>query len=211
MAKTVDDLLDPASHEWEHWGRSTWDLSVNPDVKNIEHTDDETTFAQHVIDVYASVVGASPSVNEIANDEYFWSAVGMSAIFKNAGFVKTEFPFSQRHSTWIKKFVKARKENKPAFYHAFRLSEANATPDVGDMVGYTYADVTFNEAQNFFDKTGNYPSHTDVVVAKRSGAIDVIGANVLNSVTKKTIPLTAAGLIADRSHKWFVVLRRKGF
>ena len=39
--------------------------------------------------------------------------------------------------------------------------------------------------------------------------IDVIGFNVLDSVTKKTVPLTSAGLIADRKHKWFVVLKRK--
>jgi hypothetical protein len=79
------------------------------------------------------------------------------------------------------------------------------------MVGYTYANVTFEQAQAYFDKTGNYPSHTDVVVERRPREIDVIGANVLDSVTKKTIPLTAAGLIADRTHKWFVVLKRRGF
>lgn len=210
MAKTLADLLNSANHEWDHWGNSTWNLSTG--AKNIQHTDDETVFAQYVIDNYNSVAGGSPSVNEIANDLYFWSAVGMSAIFKGAGFKKTEFPFSQAHSTWIKKFIKARKNNTPALYHGFRIAEAAASPDVGDMVGYTYASgLTFAQAQAFFDKTGSYPSHTDVVVARRPREVDVIGFNVLDSVTKKTVPLTAAGLIADTSHKWFVVLKRKGF
>jgi hypothetical protein len=133
-------------------------------------------------------------------------------MFAGAGFLKTEFPFAQAHSTWIRKFVKARKENKPALYHAYRLRETQASPDVGDMVGYTYArGVTFEQAQAYFDRTGSYASHTDIVVARRTREIDVVGANVLDSVTQKTIPLTAAGLIADRTHKWFVVLKRKGF
>ena len=210
MAKTVADLLASANREWEHWGRSTWNLSTN--AKAIGHTDDETDYAQYVIDNYNTIGGGSPSVNEIANDEYYWSAVGMSAIFAGAGFQKKDFPFAEAHSKWIKKFIKARKDNVPALYHGFRLHEASASPDVGDVVGYTYASgISFQDAQKFFDKTGNYPSHTDVVVERRANEIDVIGANVLDSVTKKTIPLTANGLIADRSHKWFVVLKRKGF
>lgn len=133
-------------------------------------------------------------------------------MFKAAGFAKPEFPFSQSHSTWLRKFIKARKERQPALYWGFRVTEAQATPDVGDIVGYARGNgLTFESAQGFFDKTERYNSHSDIVVAKRPREIDVIGANVLDSVTKKTLPLTQAGLIADRSHKWFVVLKRRGF
>jgi hypothetical protein len=135
MAKTVADLLESADKEWRYWGRSTWNLST--DERHIGHTDDERPFAQYVIDNYCKVGGGSPSVIDISNDHYFWSAVGMSAIFSGAGFVKTEFPFSQAHATWIRKFVKARKENKPALYHGYRIKEAQASPQAGDMVGYT--------------------------------------------------------------------------
>ena len=210
MAKTLQDLLDSADREWRHWGESIW--SLENDVRRISHTDDEPIYAQYVIDNYNSVGGGHPSVIDIANDHYFWSAVGMSAIFKGAGFVKSEFPFFQRHSTWIKAFIKARKDKRNALYHGYRLMEPEASPMIGDMVGYTYAeDISFDEAQKYFDKTGNYVSHTDLVVARRAREIDVIGANVLDSVTKQTIPLSAAGLIADRTHKWFVVLKRRAF
>jgi len=210
MAKTVADLLNAADHEWQHWGKSTWNVATG--AKVVGHTDDEQDFAQFIIDNYCAVGGGSPSVNEISNDEYFWSAVGISAMFKAAGFVKPDFPFSQSHSTWLRKFIKARKQNQPALYWGFRLVEAQATPDVGDVVGYARGDgLTFESAQAFFDKTGSYSSHSDIVVARRPREIDVIGANVLDSVTKKTLPLTQDGLLADRSHKWFVVLKRKGF
>ena len=209
MAKTVSSLISSANSEWNHWGNSTWNLST--DKKNIGHTDDEKSYEDYVIKHYNSVGGGSPTANEISNDHYFWSAVGMSAIFKNAGFTKSEFPFSQAHSTWIRKFVAARNSNSPALYHGYRIHESQASPDVGDVIGYTYAKVSFAKAQTYFDKTGSYPSHTDLVVERRDGEIDVIGANVLDSVTKKTVPLDAKGLIADTTHKWFVVLKRMGF
>jgi hypothetical protein len=209
MAKTLQDLLESADREWRHWGQSTWNLEG--DVRHIAHTDDEPNYAQYVIVNYNSVGGGNPSVIDIANDHYFWSAVGMSAIFHGAGFVKSEFPFSEKHSTWIKAFIKARKESRNALYYAYRLLEPDASPTIGDMVGCTADRISFDEAQHYFDKTGSYHSHTDLVVARRPREIDVIGANVLDSVTKKTIPLTTAGLIADRSLKWFVVLKRRGF
>ena len=205
MAKTVRDVIDIATAEWKHWGNSTWNLST--DASSIGHRDDEIAYADYVIANYNAAGGGSPTRNEIRDDKYYWSAVGISYVFKKAEFSKTEFPFSQAHSTWIRKFVAARKDgDASALYHAFRLHEA--APDVGDMVGYTYAKTTFEKAQAYYDKTGPYPSHTDIVVAKRPDEIDVIGFNVLDSVTKKTIPLDADGLIADTSHKWFVVLKR---
>lgn len=205
MAKTMNDVIDIATAEWVFWGKSTWNLSTKK--KAIAHRDDDTAYADYVIANYNAAGGGSPTSNEISNDHYFWSAVGISYVFKKAGFAKKEFPFSEAHSAWIRKFVAARKDgDASALYHAYRLHEA--APDVGDMVGYTYAKVSFEVAQTYYDKTGSYPSHTDIVVAKRPGEIDVIGFNVLDSVTKKTVPLDADGLISDRSHKWFVVLKR---
>jgi hypothetical protein len=210
MAKTIADLLSSANHEWDHWGQSTWDVAA--DRKHIGHRDDEKEFAEYVIESYNSVGGGAPSIADIQNDVYPWSAVGMSAIFKNAGFTRKEFPFAQAHSVWIRAFVKARKTGAPALYHAFRLNEAEASPDVGDLIGYVRVSGTnFEKAQTFYDKITGYPSHSDIVVARRPGEIDVIGANVLDSVTKKTISLSPGGLVSDRVHHWFVVMRRTDF
>jgi hypothetical protein len=138
----------------------------------------------------------------------------MSAIMKNAGYLKTEFPFVQGHSVFIRRFIKARKENdQSASFWGFRLKEAGAGLEPGDLVGYARhptKSLTVETAATFFDKTGAYLSHTDVVVDIRTGEVDVIGCNVLDSVTKKTMPLTAGGLLADTNHPWFVVLKRRG-
>lgn len=207
---TLTKLLQVFNDEWSHWGRSTWDLSTGTGA--IAGTDDDETLARYIVDNYCPAVKDSPSISDIADDEYYWSAAGISAAFKAAGFRKSQFPFSSSHSTWIRAFIKARRNGANALYHGFRLNAPQAVPRPGDIVGYTYdSKPTFQEAQGYFDKTGWYRSHTDLVVAERPGEIDVIGFNVLDSVTKKTIPLTASGHIADRTKKWFVVLKRQSF
>lgn len=206
MTKTISDLLTVAAGEWQHWGSSTWHLVTGK--ADIGHIDDEVTFANYVIQNYNAVGGGTPTADQIAKDKYAWSAVGMSYVFHRAGFNKSEFPFAQSHSVWIRKFIAARiNGNTSALYHGYRLTEPQASPEVGDLVAYARTGETFAQAQNFFNATGPYMSHSDIVVRKQNGTIDVIGFNVLDSVTRKTIPLDERGLIADRKHKWFAVLK----
>ncbi|MCI0431316.1 MAG: DUF2272 domain-containing protein [Rhodospirillales bacterium] len=209
MPATVATIIAAATKEWEHWGRSSWNLLTGQ--KQIGHTDDEDAFAQYVVDNYCSVGGGSPSLDDIQDDRYAWSAVCISAIMAAAGHTSAEFPFAQSHSVYIRRFVKARNDNDiGAAYWGRRVNEVAATPQSGDLIGYARGkNMTFEKAQAFFDKTTPYESHTDIVVAQRPGEIDVIGGNVRDSVTKKTIPLTTSGLIMDRSHPWFVVLKRR--
>ena len=209
MPATVQNTVTTAEKEWAFWGNSTWNLIARK--KKIAHTDDEEKFAEYVIANYNSVGGGSPSIDDIANDNYAWSAIGMSAIMKQAGFVKSEFPFAESHSVYIRRFIKARrnKEKKAAFW-GYRLGEDGGQPGVGDLIGYARGkNMTAKKAATYFDRTSGYESHTDLVVAKRPGAIDVIGANVLDSVTKKTLALNAAGHVDDSVHFWFVTLKRK--
>jgi len=208
MPATLDSILASAATEWQHWGESTWDLVRK--TKHIASTDDEEPFAQYVIDNYCAVAGGSPSVLDIQDDRYFWSAVGMSAIMQAAGYSKAEFPFSQRHSTFIRHFIKARNEgDATAPYWGFRIGEVGGAPKVGDLVAYARGTaMTQQKAAALFDSTSSYQSHTDVVVARRPGEIDVIGCNVLDSVTMKTLPLDAQGHVADTRHFWFAVLKR---
>lgn len=209
MPATTASIVNAATLEWNHWGQSTWNVSTG--AKRIGHTDDEDPFAQRILTHYCSVAGGTPTLDDIQDDRYAWSAVYISAIMNSAGFTKDEFPVAQNHSVYIRRFIKERLNgNRKAAYWGRRLNEATATPKVGDLIGYARGDgMTFEKAQTFFDKTSSYMSHTDIVVAERPGEIDVIGGNVRDSVTKKTLPLTQRGLIADRSHPWFVVLRRR--
>src|SRR5215510_6905230 len=112
MPATIGSILTAAANEWEKWGRSTWNVITGQ--KQIAHTDDENDFAQYVIDNYCSVGGGNPSLDDIQDDRYPWSAVCISAIMKAAGYTAAEFPFAQSHSVYIRHFVKARKNNGPS-------------------------------------------------------------------------------------------------
>jgi hypothetical protein len=207
MPASKQSIINSSVAEWEHWGQSRWNLVTLTSA--IGHTDDESDYAQYVIDEYCSVGGGTPSLDEIADDRYFWSAVGMSGIMKNAGFSKKEFPFSQLHSTWIRAFIAARRTGlTEAAYWGFRTGESGGAPEPGDLVAYARGDgMTQAKAAKLFDAVKSYPSHTDLVIAKRASEIDVIGCNVKDSVTKKTLTIDAEGHITDTVHAWFAVLK----
>jgi hypothetical protein len=133
-------IISSATTEWDRWGRSTWNVKTG--AKTIGHTDDEMDFATLVIDRYCLVGGGTPTINDIADDRYFWSAVGISAAMKAAGFTKEEFPFAQAHSKFIRHFVAARKASNPqARYWGFRLNEPGGEPQPGDLVAYARSSV----------------------------------------------------------------------
>ena len=206
MTATISSIVKAAEAEWSFWGKSTWDVPTGKKV--VRHRDDEEVFAQYVLDTYCAVGGGSPSIDDIQDDRYYWSAVGMSTIMKNAGFAKKEFPFAQNHSKFIIQFIAARKNNEKAAFWGYRLGEAGGQPEVGDIVAYARGNgMTAKKAAKYFGRTTPYESHSDVVVAKRVGEIDVIGANVLDSVTKKTLSIDSAGHIQDTHHCWFATLK----
>jgi len=209
MPADIDSIIAAATNEWDHWGGSTWIVPTK--ARHIAHTDDEPDFARYVISDYCSVGGGSPSMEAISDDQYYWSAVGMSAIMKRSGFSKKEFPFAQAHSVFIRHFIAARRAaDSTAAFWGFRLNEPGGEPDVGDLVAYARGKaMTPAKAAKLFDSTSTYESHSDVVVARRPGEIDVIGCNVLDSVTKKTLKINAAGQIEDTVHLWFAVLKRQ--
>jgi len=207
MVASLDRLLDVARSEWSDWGQPTWNLRTGAQVRGA--SDNDPVRAQYIKDTYCRPLRQHPTIAEISDDDYYWSAVGMSYLFRRAEFTRHEFPFSKRHSTWITKFIAARRSGEAAIYHGYRLQTAGITPEVGDLVGYAGGGVTFERAQRYFDRTGRYESHTDLVVDRRAGEIDVIGANVMDSVAMKTVPLDENGFISDRSFSWFVVLKRR--
>lgn len=209
MRPTVAQLIHAAEAEWVLWGRSTWNTLDGS--RTLGHRDDEPPFAQRVIDAYCALAGGSPTLLQIQDDQYAWSAVGLSFVMKQAGFTAKEFPFAQAHSRWIRRFIAARRAGiADAAYWGYRTSESQATPEPGDLVAYARGkNMTAAKADKLFDATGSYESHSDLVVAKRPGAIEVIGCNVMDSVTRKTLAITGTGHLNDPHHHWFAVLRRR--
>ena len=153
MPATKASIVRAATAEWDRWGRSTWVLKTNK--KSVAHTDDERDFAEYVQKTYCSVVGDTPSLSDISNDIYYWSAVCISFIIREAGFAAKEFPLANAHSVFLRRFIKARKNGTAnAKYWGYRLSETQSSPQVGDIIGCVRdSHVSYEEAQTYFDRT----------------------------------------------------------
>jgi hypothetical protein len=215
MPATIEDIVHAATNEWNYWGQSTWNCITGMKSSGF-HIDDEVPFAEYVRATYLPLFyddddADKPSVDAIRRDKYYWSAVTISYIMKTARFTKSEFPFSESHSTYLRWGIKSRKQHdQGAAYWGYRFDEADAQPAVGDLIGCAFeANLSHDQKVGYYENTHSYHSHADIVVARRLGEIDVIGGNVRDSVTKKTLALNNHGQLADKQHSWFVVLKKR--
>ena len=132
-----------------------------------------------------------------------WSAAFVSYVMRKAG-AGNQFVYSGAHYDYIVDAIKKRKDGKTtAPFVGYRLSET--APLLGDLVcasrGKNAGRVTFDNALTY----GRFESHCDIVVAKRATAIDVIGGNVSDSVTRATITLVN-GRVPSTNNR-FVLIR----
>lgn len=214
MPATVHQLLSSADAMWAAWSYPTWNLIT--EAHDIPHDDKDKVYATIVRDVYCHELGEKkkPSLDRIMEDDYAWSASGMSYLLREGGLTEDEFPFHQSHHHFIRRAIAARKQNHDWTFWGYRHGENGGQPQVGDLVAYVRNDtITWKQAKLFFDVDSGYDSHTDIVVKVRPGEIDVIGANVASSVTKKTLALDTTGHIANTTTKtfhWFATLRYMG-
>jgi hypothetical protein len=212
MGVEVTDMLDSARAMWATWGYSTYNL-ITGDL-NIAQDDNDPVYAQLVIDEYCYELNYKPPLIDVQTGDFAWSAVGMCTLLRRAGLTEDVFPFEDAHHHFIRRAVKARKQGLDWVFWAYRHGEAAGQPQVGDLVAYARGDeLTWKSAQKRFDLDDGYKAHTDLVVEVRPGEIDVIGANVENSVTLKTLPLDSNGHIAPQKFEdywWFATLRYRG-
>ncbi len=189
-----EKAVEIARQEWERFGRQTIDKS-NTIVKQ-GGLESEDPYWERVGD-YWKVVGFPNLTGKDTNEP--WSAAFMSWVMQQAG-MGERFSYSEWHATYIRNSIFARKNNDKSFaFWGYRLSER--APQVGDLVGYARQGGVSFDYQPL-----TYASHTDLVVAVRPGEIDVIGGNVKDSVSLKTVSTDAKGLIVDKNQRWFVVM-----
>jgi hypothetical protein len=131
--------------------------------------------------------------------EFAWSAAFIDYVMRMAG-AGRNFPYSASHSDYIN--AAARGESG-IVVTAMPLSQY--PPQLGDLVCMWRANhpVAFRDLPT----PAHFPSHCDIVVARRPGSLDVIGGNVDNAVVLKHVAAGPSGLVTDTNYPWFVVLR----
>ncbi|MCA9778176.1 MAG: DUF2272 domain-containing protein, partial [Candidatus Eremiobacteraeota bacterium] len=190
----VEKALDIATEEWVFFGEQTIDIDGNLVKKGGQEADDE--YYRRVADYWKEGVDMDLTGKDTHEP---WSAAFISWVMKKAG-MGERFSYSDWHATYIRNSILARRRDDPSFaYWGYRLSER--APQVGDLVGYARQGGISYDYQPTV-----YASHTDLVVAVRPGEIDVIGGNVKDSVTKKTLKTDQDGKLIDDHYRWFVVM-----
>lgn len=190
----VDTAVEIARQEWERFGQQTIDKQNKIIKKGGQEAEDP--YSDRVAD-YWKVVGFDQLTGKDTHEP--WSAAFISWVMKQAG-MGDRFSYSEWHATYIRNSIFARRDGDKSFaYWGYRLSER--APQVGDLVGYARQSGVSYDYQPL-----TYASHTDLVVAVRAGEVDVIGGNVQDSVSLKTLSTDAQGKLTDKNQRWFVVM-----
>lgn len=214
MSVTRQDIVNVAYEEWATWGYSRFNRITGE--RQIAHVDDEDLWADYVIEQYCAEMGKeAPSRRNIAEDKWAWSAVGITALMRKAGFNHQQWPFIVAHHTYLRRFIRAGKQQQPDLFWGVPVDAPGGQPKAGDLIAYARFDEgdlssveqKWKTARSRFDLNDRYNSHADIVVAVRPGEVDVIGANVEDSVTLKTLELSPDGYLSDRHYYWFVTLK----
>ncbi|WP_171070142.1 DUF2272 domain-containing protein [Methylobacterium terricola] len=196
-----DVLVSTVHQEWARWGFSTSALHVKKKIVGKEGVE---PYVGYVNEYWRAV--NQPARN--GNSPYPWSAAFISFNFKRAG-ADGEFPYAAGHWDYCRDIVRSPKKFTKLSLHL----PSQVAIEVGDVIwaarrGPQCPPPPKDAAAAFGDlKTGRwFCSHADIVVAKRSDEIDVIGGNVSDSVTQTTY-LTSKGRIVDPRQVWLGVIK----
>jgi hypothetical protein len=146
------------------------------------------------------------------DEKYAWSAAFICYVMRTAG-AANAFPYAPDHAAYIN----AAKRSTLGIDHGWLVSAESPdayAPVPGDLICHG-RDQAASLRYVDLPTTGSFPSHCDIVVeSAKAGVIGVIGGNVADTVTKRHIPVTADGKLADlegvvldQRRKWLVVLR----
>lgn len=189
-------LIDIVENEWKFFGYQKTSLDGH---LTAGHRESEPVFSDRVALYWKQGLNESYT----GRDDIPWSAAFISWAMKTAG-AGTSFPYSAQHSVYIYRAINNKLANKlSAPIVGYKL--ADRAVQLGDLIGYSRegsSGIGYDEAA----KSANYAGHTDIVVEIGNGWISVIGGNVIDSVTKKTLAIDGNGLLVDHSKNWFVVI-----
>tara|TARA_R110000744_G_scaffold329802_2_gene435352 strand:- start:3812 stop:4510 length:699 start_codon:yes stop_codon:yes gene_type:complete len=192
------NIVKTANEEWARFGYDT----TGKDGKKIRKgkQEYESGYWQRVGDYWKQALNK----NYTGKDrDVAWSSAFISwVMLKSGGLFNIPFRKSASHSTYIREYVKNRKDgNLKAPFVAYRLNEKPA--EVGDLVCYSR-----EGSSDMYDRTGAYKSHCDIVVAvdKKKNEIEVIGGNVAQSVSKKIVSTDSTGRV-NAGGKWFAIIK----
>jgi len=141
-----------------------------------------------------------------------WSAAFISWVMAGAGVDAREFPPSAAHATYVDALI-ADAERFPASAPFIPYLPREIAPAIGDLL---CADRTRAPLRDWRDRAADQgrfrPMHCDIVVAAGPGAVEVIGGNVQDAVTRTRYPADASGYLLPQAPgipAWFALFRNR--
>ncbi len=181
-APEIERLVREATDEWERFDHGNGVETQEP-------------YSSFINEMWTA--RGLPNITGRDTDQ-FWSAAFISFILENANYTKTKL--STKHSVYIHEAIQNRVTRANRNFWGYRRREAK--PQVGDLIcQWRERETTFDEAE----MSGDFPSHTDLVIAVREQSCITLGGNVANgmsgasgvSVDTKIFTLTDDGFLPD--------------
>ena len=193
----ADDLVAVARREWTRWGGP----AERVDGTLVGFTNKRME-ALHPFWTYVGEYWHSIGSSLDGRDRPAWSAAFISYCFREAG-AKKRFPYHENHSVYASKI------DGGGFPGLSVEDPGTTSPALGDLLWASRSGdecrkppMTFTTAKKELKgirngTASNFCSHSDIVVAVRTGEIDVIGGNVRQAATRTTYRLDVNGRVRD--------------
>ncbi len=194
-------VVQVATAEWVYWGRQ----NGYPRFRR-GHRENEPTYRRRVLTYWQEGVGRRVKSSRIA-----WSGAFVSFVMRRAG-AGTAFPYSGSHGVYMRAALAASTKGRSRAGVVARRPE-NYTPRPGDLVCNT-----LRRGATFDNVPRPFIGHCDVVVAVRRWEVDVIGGNLSNGVSRRTLVADGQGRILPKQPRamdpavkgWIMVIELRG-
>jgi hypothetical protein len=173
--------------EWARFGKEVVVYSSDAPPRKVSLGVKEREAPQRIQDYWASV--GHPERSGL--DDVPWSAAFISWTIQSAGVPREEFCPDQRHTIYVERLVERARnpETRPGALIPRRPHERR--PQVGDLIC-----ASRNGSGTTLDNLNRGAGHCDLVVVVRPGAVEAIGGNVDDTVSRSIFPLDGNGFLS---------------
>ncbi|MDD1631095.1 MAG: DUF2272 domain-containing protein [Methylococcaceae bacterium] len=200
-------MLYLARQEWELFGRPEVNYDIEPPAVTYpsEATQGHETLPPFFSRVFMywytatdlPIIGYEGEVRP-------WSGAFIVWLARSAGVPESDLPSTVLHWDYIQHVIATASENR-FVSHAINTY----APKPGDIICAPRGEAFIQSIHNYNDlRRGAY--HCDLVVAQRPGELDVIGGNVLNTVSLAHIKLDGAGkVLPTKARPWMLAIEQR--
>jgi hypothetical protein len=170
--------------EWSRFGREVIVYSSDAPPRKLSLGVKEREASRRIQDYWASV--GHPERSGL--DDVPWSAAFISWDVQSAGVPRGKFCPSQTHTIYVERLVERARQPGAAL---IPRRPDQRQPQVGDLIC-----ASRNDSGASLDNLNRGAGHCDLVVAVHPGAVEAIGGNVDDTVSRSVFPLDGNGFLS---------------